>query len=114
YIKLAADLVNEQYYTEEEKQMIDRAELAEEDRKAQIYYGIEQGRNEGREEGRNEGRAEGRNEGRAEKGLSIAKSALAKGLSPELVAEITGLDLASVKELQSGPEPEPGPCQSSE
>jgi predicted transposase/invertase (TIGR01784 family) len=48
-----------------------------------------------REEGREEGREQGFEEGRKE----IAKAALAKGMSPETVSEITGLDIETVKKL---------------
>jgi predicted transposase YdaD len=40
-------------------------------------------------------REEGREEGREE----IARAALAKGMSPEAVGEITGLDIDKVKRL---------------
>jgi hypothetical protein len=48
-----------------------------------------------REEGREEGRGEGKEEGRRE----IARVALAKGMPPETVSEITGLDLETVEWL---------------
>jgi predicted transposase/invertase (TIGR01784 family) len=46
-------------------------------------------------EGREEGLVKGRMEGRAE----IARSALLKGLSPEMVSEITGLDTDTIQRL---------------
>jgi len=55
----------------------------------------EEGWEKGRVEGRGEGRAEGRAEGREE----AARNALAKGLSPELIREITGLDVDAIRAL---------------
>ncbi|MDR2376073.1 MAG: Rpn family recombination-promoting nuclease/putative transposase [Treponema sp.] len=47
--------------------------------------------NEGREEGLEKGREKGREE--------IAKAALAKGMSPAMVSDITGLDLETIKKF---------------
>ena len=68
---------------------------AEEYRK-KFFEGLE----EGREEGRAEGGAEGRAEGAAEKALSDARSFLAEGIPPEIVAKCIGLPLEEVKALQ--------------
>jgi predicted transposase/invertase (TIGR01784 family) len=43
-----------------------------------------------------EGRQEGIKEGRQE----VAKTALAKGYSPELIHEITGLDVETIRNFQ--------------
>jgi hypothetical protein len=51
--------------------------------------------NEGREEGLEEGLEKGFEKGREE----IAKAALARGMSPEVVGEITGLDAETIKKL---------------
>jgi predicted transposase/invertase (TIGR01784 family) len=47
------------------------------------------------EEGRNEGRREGRNEGRKDD----ARRAIAKGLSLDLVSDITGLPIETIQSL---------------
>ncbi|WP_347488996.1 hypothetical protein ABDB91_17650 [Desulfoscipio sp. XC116] len=52
-----------------------------------------------REEGRKEGKEEGREEGEAKKALETARAALKKGLPEEVVAEITGLDMKTIKKL---------------
>ena len=39
-------------------------------------------------------------EGHAEKALEIARNALAKGVSLELIHDITGLDMENIKNLQ--------------
>ena len=53
----------------------------------------------GREEGRAEGLAKGREEGREEERLMLARGMKAKGLPPELIAEITGLPLKAIEAL---------------
>jgi len=44
---------------------------------------------------------EGWEEGEENKAFEIARNALARGVTPEFVAEITGLSLEEIKELQS-------------
>ncbi|WP_041235272.1 RpnC/YadD family protein [Dactylococcopsis salina] len=56
---------------------------------------------EGRKEGRKEGRREGRKEGRKEEKQAVALNLLRMGLSPEQVAQGTGLSLEKIQELQS-------------
>jgi len=46
-----------------------------------------------------EGKAEGLIEGKAEDKLEVAKKALAKGLSVEIIHDITGLDVETIKGL---------------
>jgi hypothetical protein len=53
----------------------------------------------GERKGRKKGRQEGRQEERENRDKEIAKNALAKGWSPQEVAEITGLDLETIKGL---------------
>ena len=58
--------------------------------------GIKKGRLEGHKEGIKEGLLEGRDEAMK----TFAKNALAKGLSPENICEITGLDLETINSLK--------------
>jgi len=51
-------------------------------------------------EGRAEGIAEGRAEGRAEGIVEVAKKMLGKGMSAEVVADMTGLSLDEVSKLK--------------
>ena len=53
--------------------------------------GIEKGRTEGIEKGRAQGKEEGLAEGMVKGKIEIAKTMLAKGMSVEMIAEITGL-----------------------
>jgi predicted transposase/invertase (TIGR01784 family) len=50
---------------------------------------------EGMEEGLERGLERGRGEGREE----IARNALAKGLSPDIIGEITGLDIETIRNI---------------
>ena len=55
---------------------------------------------EGRAEGIAEGRVEGRAEGRAEGFMEVAKKMLDKGMSAEVVADMTGLSLDEIFKLK--------------
>jgi len=57
------------------------------------------GRAEGLAKGREEGLIEGMAEGEAKSKLEVAKNALAKGLSVEIIHKITGLDIETIKKL---------------
>jgi len=59
-----------------------------------VWYedGVEDGIERGIEKGIEKGREEGRE--------SVARNALAKGLTPELICSITGLDMETIKSLQ--------------
>ena len=59
-----------------------------------------EGRMEGREEGRMEGREEGREEGRTETMMANARKMKAYGLAWDMIAEITGLTIDEVKDLE--------------
>ncbi len=64
---------------------------------------LEKGRAEGRaaglEEGRAEGRAEGLAKGQEQAKAEIARAMLAKGLAPEMIADLTGLPIEEVCKL---------------
>jgi predicted transposase/invertase (TIGR01784 family) len=61
--------------------------------------GRAEGKAEGRAEGREEGRTQGMAEGIAKEKLETAKKALAKGLSVEIIHDITGLDTETISNL---------------
>ena len=77
YLKEAQMMTDEQKLSSEERWMLLRKDMARVDRLAQMEYAV----NEGRE--------------------TIARAALLKGLAPDFVAEITGLELAIVKRIQA-------------
>lgn len=60
---------------------------------------IEKGLQKGRQEGLQEGLQKGRQEGRLEEKREVARKALAKGMSPAEVAELTELSLEEVQKL---------------
>jgi len=61
--------------------------------------GHAEGRTEGHAEGHIEGHAKGYAEGIAREKLEAAKNALTKGLSVEMIHDITGLDIDTIKSL---------------
>ena len=68
-------------------------------RQLQISCLSKEERTQGRAEGRERGLAEGRAEGRTEAICDIARNMKAKGLSPELIAQTTGLSQEEVDKL---------------
>jgi hypothetical protein len=63
----------------------------EEGRQEGLEHGRQEGEQKGLERGRQEGEQKGRQEGERQKSLEIARTMLARGLDPTLVAELTGL-----------------------
>jgi predicted transposase/invertase (TIGR01784 family) len=61
--------------------------------------GLEEGLAKGLEEGLAEGLAKGLDKGIAQEKLEVAGNALAKGLSVEMIHEITGLDIKTIRNL---------------
>jgi len=72
------------------------AEWNQEDALA-VHYA--EGKEEGREEGLAEGLAEGMEKGMEKSQKETAINALAKGLPPELIHSITGLDIETIRSL---------------
>jgi len=64
-----------------------------------IKFEEQYGKELAREEGWKEGREEGREEGERKKTVEMAKKSLEEGLSPELIARITGLSLEEIDDL---------------
>ena len=79
YIKEAYQIVDYQNLEREERTMIDAAEKAREDLKATIIYA--------------------EREGKHLKQLEIAKKMLEKGLTLDLISEVTGLDQKIIRSL---------------
>ena len=52
-----------------------------------------------RDEGREEGLELGLEKGKEEKGIEIARKALAEGYAPEAVQKITGLDIETINKI---------------
>ena len=61
--------------------------------------GYEKGISIGLEQGLELGRSTGREEGAYQKALETAKSFLAEGLTPQVVARCTGLPMETIQEL---------------
>ncbi|MDR0308878.1 MAG: Rpn family recombination-promoting nuclease/putative transposase [Coriobacteriales bacterium] len=89
YIRKAAWLADLDNLSLKEMEMLNAIERAEADRLAEIAYGVQ------------EGEIRGEKRGEKRKAMEVAKSALAKGSPADFVAEITGLDLATIQRLQT-------------
>jgi predicted transposase/invertase (TIGR01784 family) len=82
---------------------VERARLISEekhvlDTRSKLFYA----KQKGRAEGLAKGRTEGRTKGRTEEKLEIAQNALAEGATVEFVQKITGLDMETIKNIQTG------------
>lgn len=66
-----------------------------------MIYNLERTLDEIEQQAEFRGMLKGREEGREEEKVLTAKAALAKGLTLELIAEITGLPLEKLLELQN-------------
>jgi predicted transposase/invertase (TIGR01784 family) len=75
---------------------IDERNLYEQARIDGRTEGLTEGRVEGINEGHAQGMAQGRTEGAAQEKLEVARNALAKGLSVEMIRDITGLDIETI------------------
>ena len=102
-INKALEEVEISAFTEEELRAYDKFWDSVRTEKSMLYdsrqKGIEEGVEKGRAEGRAEGIAEGMEKGRTEERLATAKRFLAMGLSPEQVAQGSGLPLNEVMKL---------------
>ena len=102
-INKALEEVEISAFTEEELRAYDKFWDSVRTEKSMLYdsrqKGIEEGVEKGRAEGRAEGMAKGIAKGRAEERLATAKRLLDMGLSPEQVAQGSGLPLNEVMKL---------------
>ena len=74
-------------------------EAVQKGREQGIGIGREQGREEGIEIGREQGIGIGVERGAMQKQIEMAKNSLKKGLSIDLIQEITGLDIETIQSL---------------
>ena len=82
---------------EVQEQIANDEEIYGEYSKSELYAMAE--REEGKEEGREEGREEVREEGASEARKAIASALKASGMDVAQIAQITGLDLATINSL---------------
>lgn len=67
-----------------------------------LQKGLQQGLQQGLMRGKEEGLLIGKTEGEYQKSIQIAETMLRKSMSPEIVAEVTGLELQTVNDLRLG------------
>ena len=83
----------------EEGRVEGREEGREEGRVEGHVSGLEEGLLKGREEGREEGLLKGREEGASEAKKAIAMALKASGMNVAQIAQITGLDIATIDSM---------------
>jgi hypothetical protein len=88
YILQAYQAVAYANLTAKEREMMDYAEMNREDTKAQLLYA------------RDEGIAQGIAQERNEESVHVARTALLKGLDINIVCDITGLDIETIRRLE--------------
>jgi len=100
----ALEIVKRSAYTDAELAAYEKSRLDEITERSAINESREEGRAEGREEGEaigmEKGRAEGRAEGAHDMAVSIAKSMLASGISPDQVAQFAKLPIEEVEAIE--------------
>ena len=84
-------------YRRRQMALMDQIELAKEHE--DYENALRKGREEALREGREEALREGHEKGQEAATLSIARNALAKGLSIEIIQDITGLDAETIEKL---------------
>jgi len=87
-------------FTPDEKNKYEESLKYYRDLKNVVDTSFDKGKVEGKVEGKAEGKAEGKVEGKEERNLEIALQMKAKGMDINLIAEITGLSIEEVKDLQ--------------
>lgn len=104
-IEAAIELLEEHNWSKEDLELYDVLGIYRQDERGRVIEGYNQGKVEGLVEGRAEGKAEGeeiglakgRAEGEQEKEKAMIKTMHQNGLSPEQIAQFTGLTLEQIK-----------------
>ena len=89
--RLSADEDVQFEYYQREKALMDYTSF--------IKDSFTEGKIEGREEGKEEGIKEGQEAGKEEKQIEIIKTMSEQGLSADMIAKYTGIELAEVKTI---------------
>lgn len=98
-IKKAVDTLYELSSDEEVRYLYETRLKAWRDRASQFDGYYREGEEHGLQKGMQKGIQEGRKEGKQESREEIARNALSKGLSIELIRDITGLDIETINNL---------------
>lgn len=99
YIQEACEVIAYQNLEQEERTMVNAIEKAREDQKATILYYKDEGRNEGLKQGLEQGLEQGEQK----KQVEIARSMVREGLDIDLIKRVTGVDHATIQELEQKP-----------
>ena len=93
----ADSLLDSSSWTKEEKTMIDERIRIQENYDMTLETAIDEAREEGLEQGLEKGLEQGRNEER----LQLIRKMVSRGMTPELISEMTGLSLEEIETLLS-------------
>ena len=97
----ADSLLDSSSWTQEEKAMIDERIRIQENYDMTMETAIDEAREEGIEKGLEQGLEQGLERGRHEGQLELIRKMLSKGLSLEVVSDVTGLSLEELEALLS-------------
>ena len=93
----ADSLLDSSSWTKEEKTMIDERIRIQENYDMTLETAIDEAREEGLEQGLEKGLEQGRNEER----LQLIRKMVSRGMTPDLISEMTGLSLEEIETLLS-------------
>ena len=93
----ADSLLDSSSWTKEEKTMIDERIRIQENYDMTLETAIDEAREEGLEKGLEQGLEQGRNEER----LQLIRKMVSRGMTPELISDMTGLSLEEIETLLS-------------
>ena len=103
-IQEAYQALDSAYWTENELRLYEQEMKSENDELSMLRYaeqqGVEKGLKKGLEKGIKKGLAKGREEGRTAEKLIIAHNALQAGLAIPVVAQLTGLSIKEIENLE--------------
>ncbi|MBQ8959224.1 MAG: hypothetical protein IJ057_12145 [Bacteroidales bacterium] len=103
YINPYTDLEYERLLNSVEITQLSPMERFQHEERLKIYRDLKNSMdtsfNKGRLEGKEEGRAEGKAEGKAEANIENARKMKALGISPDIIAQVTGLSEEEIERL---------------
>ena len=97
----ADSLLDSSSWTKEEKTMIDERIRIQENYDMTLETAIDEAREEGLVQGMEQGLEKGLEQGRNEERLQLIRKMVSRGMTPELISEMTGLSLEEIESLLS-------------
>ena len=97
----ADSLLDSSSWTKEEKTRIDERIRIQENYDMTLETAIDEAREEGLVQGLEKGLEQGLEQGRNEERLQLIRKMVSRGMTPELISEMTGLSLEEIETLLS-------------